>query len=264
MKKFETLEKPMGVVVLVHGAQEHHRRYDWLISKWNEAGYHVITDDLVGQRMQRIDYGHIDSFSQYTKQVLSWISLAHGYNLPIFLFGHSLGGLILVRLLQEVEMSIAGVILSSPMLGLIERKSELAKSANTISGVFKSNVVRDFGVTADMVTRNKELLNNDDPLYLAGASVGWYKETTVAMEKAFEELSGFSNVPILIQQSGEDKVVDKRKVRLWFNNCRSSDKHYKEWDGLYHEVFNEPERDEVFKYTMKYVEICLLNVGYEV
>lgn len=258
MNRYETSKKAIGVVVLVHGAQEHHRRYDWLISKWNDAGFHVVSDDLIGQTLQRTEYGQIESFDQYTKQVFSWVKAAHQYNLPIFLFGHNLGGLILIRNLQEVDLGVAGVILSSPMLGLVERKSEITKS-----GMFSQSVIKDFGLTADMLTRNLEIIEQVDTLYLAGVSSKWYKEILGAMEVAFNNMEVFEDVPILIVQSGEDQFVDKKKVRYWINNCRSTDKHYKEWEGLYHEVFNEPEREEVFNYTMKFVEMCMINIGYE-
>lgn len=264
LKKYETDVKPVGVVVLVHGALEHHGRYTWLVSKWNSEGYHVISGDLIGQGMKRENPGHIDSFDQYTHQVRAWIFEAHQYDLPVFLFGHSLGALILIRSLQRNELEIAGLILSSPILGLVKRNSSLTSATSSISRILNPKTPRNFGIEPGMVTRNVELITESDPLFLTKVSAKWYRELNGAVSKSFDEIGSFCDVPLLILQSGDDLFVDKKKVRMWFDMCKATDKHYKEWRGLYHELFNEPEREEVFNYTMKFVDICLLNIGYEV
>src|SRR5690625_4840620 len=112
------VSEPRGVIVIVHGAGEHHGRYKWLAEKWNEHGFEVIMGDLPGQGKSRGKRGHIQSFSQYIDVVGEWIEAARKRNLPILLLGHSMGGLIIIRLLMERAIVVHGVILSSPCLGL--------------------------------------------------------------------------------------------------------------------------------------------------
>ena len=135
MWKWEAEGEAKAVVVMVHGAMEHHRRYGWLIEMWRLSGFHVIMGDLPGQGMTtRSRRGHIDSFDEYIFEVKDWIQAAYQFNLPVFLIGHSMGGLITIRLLQQEKLNLAGVILSSPCLGLIHQPP---KMTNLFSSCFE-------------------------------------------------------------------------------------------------------------------------------
>ena len=108
MWKWEAEGEAKAVVVIVHGAFEHHRRYGWLIEMWRLSGFHVIMGDLPGQGMTtRANRGHIDSFDEYLYEVKDWIQAAYQFDLPVFLIGHSMGGLISIRLLQEEEIKFS-------------------------------------------------------------------------------------------------------------------------------------------------------------
>ena len=74
MWKWETEGDAKGVIVIIHGAMEHHGRYKWVTQMWLSAGYHVVTGDLPGQGMTTRAYrGHIDSFDEYLDEVKSWM-----------------------------------------------------------------------------------------------------------------------------------------------------------------------------------------------
>src|SRR5690606_9475505 len=109
----------------------------------------------------------------------------------------------------------------------------------------------DSGLTVDMATRNQDVLDADlnDSLYVTKVSVRWYRELVYAIKLAFENLDNIQDVPLLVVQGGDDKIVNKTTVREWFNLAPLSEKRFKEWPKCYHEVFNEPEREEVFEYA---------------
>src|SRR5690625_2767317 len=75
MWKWEVAE-PRGVVVMVHGAGEHHARYGWLCENWNKHGFEVIMGDLPGQGKSQGKRGHIQSFNQYIDAVEEWLNEA--------------------------------------------------------------------------------------------------------------------------------------------------------------------------------------------
>ncbi|WP_028392600.1 alpha/beta hydrolase [Bacillus cihuensis] len=265
MWKWEADVTPKGVIVIVHGAMEHHGRYKWLSQMWRSAGYHVIMGDLPGQGMTTRAYrGHIQSFDQYLLEVKKWIEEAYQYSLPVFLLGHSMGGLIAIRLLQQEELDLAGVILSSPCLGLVKHPSKLMTAISLGLNVTYPTFRVDSGLTPELVTRNEEVRESDlnDSLYVTKVSVRWYRELTKNMKEAFEDIPEFQDIPLLLMQGGDDLVVDKRPVREWFNYNLCSEKQYKEWPHLYHEIFNEPERDDVFQYALGFVETRLKTLGY--
>ncbi|WP_251554596.1 alpha/beta hydrolase [Neobacillus muris] len=265
MWKWEAEGEAKAVIVIVHGAMEHHGRYGWLIEMWRLSGFHVIMDDLPGQGMTtRAGRGHIDSFDEYIIDVKDWIQAAYQYNLPVFLLGHSMGGLIAIRLLQEQRLNLAGVILSSPCLGLVNPPSKfldiLSRGLNIIFPSFRM----DSGLTIEMATRNEDVREADanDTLYVTKVSVRWYRELVEAMKQAFLRIERTQDVPMLIMQAGDDQIVNKRTVKDWFNKVPLTEQRFKEWPKCYHEIFNEPEREEVFEYAKDFVHSQLKAIGY--
>lgn len=113
-----------------------------------------------------------------------------------------------------------------------------------------------------MSTRNHEVRDamENDSLFLRKVSVRWYSELIKSIEIAHEKIDDFPDVPLLLMQACEDKLVDKTRVRTWFDNVKMSDKAYKEWPNCYHELLNEYERDEILNYIQSFTEIRINNI----
>jgi lysophospholipase len=265
MWKWEAEGEAKAVIVIIHGALEHHRRYGWLIQMWRSSGFHVIMGDLPGQGMTtRSRRGHIDSFDDYIFEVQDWIQAAYRFELPVFLLGHSMGGLIAVRLLQEKHVNVAGVILSSPCFGLVKYPSKVLNALSLALNVVLPELRIPAGITVEMATRNEDVRKADlnDTLYVTKVSVRWYRELISAIKLAFYNIDKLPDIPMLVMQGGEDKIVNKLAVRDWFNQIPLSEKRFKEWNKCYHEIFNEPERDDVFEYAKDFVNSRLKAIGY--
>lgn len=259
---FHTTREVKATIVIVHGAGEHHERYYWLIHQLNENGFHVVTGDLPGQGRTTGRRGHVQSFTEYLDTVERWLNEANSYNQPILLFGHSMGGLIVIRTLIERAPAIKAVILSSPCLGLVNNLDPftewMTKWFNFIIpwARFPSNLEPGSG------TRNEAMKARDkhDRLYNRKVSIRWYRELRKAMGLAHKETSRFPDVPLLLLQAGDDRIVNKEAVKEWFKHVQVQIKDYKEWEALFHEVFNEPEREEVLNYTLRFIWQQLQNV----
>jgi lysophospholipase len=265
MWKWEADGDAKAVIVMVHGELEHHGRYGWLIEKWRLAGFHVIMGDLPGQGMtSRVNRGHIESFDDYLHEIREWILAAYEFDLPVFLLGHSMGGLIAIRMLQEEHLNLAGVILSSPCLGLVHKPSKLQNARVRFMSVMMPTYNLNTGFTLKEATKNIDVQEADlhDNLYVKKVSVGWYSELLKAIQQAFEKIETTKDIPMLLMQGGEDKIVEKKAVKEWFNHAPLSEKRYKEWPGFYHEIFNEPERKEVFEYALDFAIGQLKSIGY--
>jgi lysophospholipase len=265
MWKWEAEGEAKAVIVMVHGAMEHHRRYGWLIEMWRLAGFHIIMGDLPGQGMTtRSNRGHIDSFDEYIHEVKDWIQAAYQFDLPVFLLGHSMGGLISIRLMQLESLNLSGVILSSPCLGLIKKPSKPMNLISHVLNIVSPAIRVDSGLTVEMATRNDDVREADlnDTLYVTKVSVRWYRELITAMKLAFEDLEKTQNIPMLVMQGGEDLIVNKKTVNEWFNLVPLSEKRFKEWPKCYHEIFNEPEREDIFEYAKDFVISQLKTIGY--
>lgn len=265
MWKWEAEGEARAVIVMVHGAMEHHRRYGWLIEMWRTSGFHIIMGDLPGQGItSRSRRGHIDSFDEYIFEVKDWVQTAYRYELPVFLLGHSMGGLIAIRLLQEEKLHIAGVILSSPCLGLLNPPSKMVNFLSYGLNIVYPSLRIKSGLTVEMGTRNLDVREADvnDTLFVTKVSIRWYRELAEAMKLAFLNMEKIQDVPLLAMQGGEDKIVNKNAVREWFNAAPLSEKRFKEWQKCYHEIFNEPEREDIFEYTKDFVISQLKTIGY--
>lgn len=253
-------ENAKGTIVIVHGAAEHHGRYKWLIEMFRMHGFHVVAGDLPGQgTTSRSRRGHIDSFDEYIETVASWVHEASVYEQPVFLLGHSMGGLVVIRTLQEKRLPVRGVILSSPCLGLVHYPSKALEIASRILNVIHPKKRFPSGLTVEMATRNEEVreMDKNDSLYVTKMSVRWYRELVKAIRIAHEKMADLPDVPMLVMQAGDDKIVDKSAVKSWFDQLAISEKVYKEWPKLYHEIFNEPEREQVFLYAHTFLTLQL-------
>ncbi|MBU8905288.1 alpha/beta hydrolase [Desertibacillus haloalkaliphilus] len=256
MWKWEST-KADAVFVIVHGAGEHHQRYAWLIEQLNTNGCHVVTGDLPGQGKTRGKRGHISSFTQYMDTITGWYEEAASYRLPVFLLGHSMGGLAVIRTMMEKKLDVHGVILSSPCLGLVNPPSKSKDVAARVLHRVTPTLRAKSGINSALATRNEQVREAyvKDEMRVSKVSIRWYQELVKAMKIANRSTEAFPDVPLLVLQAGDDHIVDKFAVERWFNQVQLSDKSYKEWDQLYHEVFNEPERDEVFRLTKSFIEL---------
>lgn len=265
MWKWEADQGPKAIIVMVHGAMEHHGRYSWLIEMWRSSGYHVIMGDLPGQGMTtRSQRGHIDSFDEYIFEIKDWVQTAYQFDVPVFLFGHSMGGLAVIRTLQEERLNLAGVILSAPCLDLVTYPSKFLSFLSVLMNKVAPKVKFSSGLTIEDVTRNEEAREFalNDSLYVTKISVRWYRELVRAMKLAFTNMSKIPDIPFLVLQGGNDKIVNKQAVNDWFNKVTLSEKQYKVWPNSFHEIFNEPEREEAFQYAKNFVETRLRALGY--
>ncbi|OZM56122.1 phospholipase [Lottiidibacillus patelloidae] len=245
-----------GTIVLVHGAAEYHGRYGWLIEMFRAEGFHVLMDDLPGQGITTRKRGHIQSFDQYIDKVEEWVNEALQYQLPIFLLGHSMGGLIIIRTLMEKTIPVKAVILSSPCLGIKHHPPIFMNVLSCVLNKCVPSMAFHSHLDPRMATRNERRIEFDfnDSLLVEKVSVRWYRELVHAMKLAHKRPEKFKDVPLLVLQGGSDMIVEKFDVYRWFNAITNKEKTYKEFPRLFHDIFHEPEREEVFTTATTFIK----------
>ncbi|UOQ46092.1 alpha/beta hydrolase [Halobacillus salinarum] len=254
MKKLIAME-PVGTIIIVHGAFEHSGRYDQLAKQFQADGFHVIYGDLPGQGSFKGRKGHIKSFDDYIQTIKAWLFDAEE-NLPLFLLGHSMGGTAVIRAMEELKPSVSGVILSSPAAGLLSKASRPMEALSYVLNYLCPSLRVQRKLKPETVTTSPELIEEYkvDPLLIDRVSIRWYREFRKAIKQAFLYIDQFPDVPLLVMQAGEDLIVDRYKTLEWFHKVESKEKTYKEWLHFYHEIFNEPKRDEVYHYTLNFMQ----------
>lgn len=253
---------PRAVVLLVHGAGEHCGRYTWVAEQLNQQGLAVLGTDLPGLGQSGGRRGHIESFERYLDVVdRLWQRATALYpGLPVVLLGHSMGGLITVRWLQtrSTHDPLAAVVLSSPCLDLClpvpPFKANLARWLNRIWPTLS----QPNGIASSDVSRAPDTINHytTDPLIVRNVSVRWFSELSAAMRKATASASTFP-APTLILQAGSDRLVSAPATRSFSDRLSAPNKHFHLYESLFHELLNEPEREQVFQDLMAWLNTVL-------
>jgi alpha-beta hydrolase superfamily lysophospholipase len=242
--------KPRAILLLVHGLAEHSGRYLNLVNELVPAGFLVCALDHRGYGRSEGRRCYVKRFDDYVEDLNTYINIVReAYpDIKIFMVGHSLGGTIATAFAEAHQEKLAGLILSAPALkagsSITRRDKLLARIASRlaptagVSSLDATSISKDPAVVKAYVS---------DPLVYTGKiSARLGAEILKAIEKTIPPLMQTIKLPILIMQGAEDRLSNPEGSKLIFEGVSSSDKTLKRYDGLFHEIFNEPERAIVF------------------
>ncbi|MHB2017823.1 MAG: alpha/beta hydrolase [Candidatus Xenobia bacterium] len=247
-------------VILVHGQAEHVGRYGYVAQALVKAGYHVAAADLRGHGKSGGNRCHVERWTQYHEDVRAVVEAVAR---PYVLLGHSMGGLVVLDMMddrvshqtsglnvmdlarQRLEPPPLGVIVSNPLLQL----AFTPPAWKVAAGKLLSNVIPTLALPTELDTRllsrDAEVvrLYNSDPLVGKVATSRWFTEMLAAQERV--RSSGPSCTrPLLMLLGGADGIcLAKASEQLY--ETWAGPKALKQYPNLYHELLNEPERDQV-------------------
>jgi len=243
--KFGTPER--GWVVLVHGLGEHTGRYGRLIKLLNENGFVVYTFDWPGHGKSPGKRGHtsVEEAMEIIDSIIEELS-----EKP-FLFGHSLGGLTVIRYAETRPDKIRGVIASSPALAKSPETPNFLVALAKFLGRVVPGLTLSNGIRPELLSRNPEAVRTyvEDPLVHDRVSAKLGRSIFENMEKAHEEAERIK-VPVLLLVGTGDIITPPEGSRRFFEKLRVKDKELKEFPGAYHEIFEDPEWADEFYRTI--------------
>jgi len=245
---------PSGVLVLIHGLADHSNRYAETARHFARQGWAVYACDLRGHGLSpdghRPGRVHVDDFSDYANDVAAVLALEKQRHpdLPHVILGHSMGGLVALRYAIDHPDELDGLVLSSPLLGT-HPDARPPKLLHLLVRVLVRIHPRMFfpsDIDTDAISRDPDVVRAyiDDPLVSEKVSARWY----IAINKAMTDIQGRAaelQIPTLLMQSGADRLVDPQAARDWAVGAPAAMLELVVWDGLYHEMFNEPEKGRV-------------------
>lgn len=249
-------DQPRAVVCLVHGIGEHSGRYVHVADSLTRAGYTLISFDLRGHGKSEGPRGHISSYEAIMQDISSLLEVSNKKfpQLPLFLYGHSLGGNLVLNYVLRRQPHLKGVIATAPWLRLAfeppASKIALGKMTNYIWPSFSQKS----GLDTKALSRDLEVVHSyeNDPLVHNRISARMFISAYQAGQWALEHASEFS-LPLLLMHGGDDNLISVEASREFANkineNCT-----LKVWDELYHEIHNEPEKEEVFKFLIGWLD----------
>jgi alpha-beta hydrolase superfamily lysophospholipase len=249
--------QPKAVIVLVHGLGEHCARYNHVGAALTEKGYALLGFDLRGHGKSGGPRGHSPSIEAFMQDIDLMFKQADVRYPGIrqFIYGHSLGGaLVLNYVLLRRKPALAGAVVTAPALrtALEEQKGKVMLAK--VLGALLPSVTLPSGLDANMLSHIPEVVDRykQDPLVHDRVSFGMGKNLLEMSPWIFEHAGEF-NIPLLLMHGTEDKIAFSRGSQEFAE--KAGDKvTLKLWDGLYHEIHNEPEKAEVFKVMLDWLE----------
>jgi len=231
-----------------HGVAEHSGRYAHVAQSLVDAGYTVVGFDLRGHGKSSGKRNYINSFQDYLndlQEVLNRTKASYP-DLPLFLFGHSMGGGIVTLFTIERNPDVKGVLLSGPSVKVSDDISPfLQKISGVISAILpKLPVIK---LESTDISKDPEVVKayDEDPLNYRGGILARTGSELLNATKTITARSHVIDLPILIMHGDSDKLADKSGSEMLYANVSSTDKTLKIYAGLYHEILNEPEQDQV-------------------
>jgi len=249
-------DRPRAVVYLIHGLGEHSGRYGHVADRLTQAGYSMFAFDLRGHGKSPGPRGHIPSYEALMKDISSLLEVANKQfpQLSSFLYGHSLGGNLVLNYILRHQPQLKGVIVSDPWLRLAFEPPRFKIILAQITDYIWPSFSQKNGLDTKVLSRDPEVVHayENNPLVHDHISsrmfIGIYQSGYWALEHASE----FS-LPLLLMHGGDDKIISV-KASHEFANTKTKNCTLKIWDGLYHEIHNEPEKEEVFKFLIDWLD----------
>jgi acylglycerol lipase len=243
-----TVAHPVGAVVLVHGAHEHSGRYSHVAERLAAAGYAVHALDHPGHGRSPGRRGNIGSMAATVAGVAELVRYAGQRHpgVPLFVYGHSLGGLIALQYLTGTpDARVTGAVISAAALD-----TSAANAVQRTVAPLLSRVLPDLGVLqldVEAVSRDPEVVRDyrTDPLNHTGRMVARtgaeLMTTALAMPQRLPSLT----MPLLVLHGTADRLVPPAASEVVRAHAGSPDLTVRTYEGLYHEPHNEPEQHEV-------------------
>ena len=242
-------------IILVHGLGEHIGRYSLLIKKLNDEGIALTAVDLPGHGRSDGKRGVIKSYSLIHEMI---DTLCHEFQktfpgVPLFLYGQSLGGGMVLEYLISAKPDLRGAVAMSPWLSL---SFEPSRAKKILAGIMKSilpSLVQPSGLVADHLSHDRSAVEKyvRDPLVHDRISVSLFHNAVSAGRFTLENASSIQ-IPVLLMHGSEDQITSPDGSRQVASKSNLAE--IKIWEGGYHELLNEPFGEEVYLYILSWIK----------
>jgi len=253
---FPSQNPPKAIVYMVHGHGEHIERYEHLAAALNKADYALVGFDHRGHGQSAGKRGHTPSYETLLDDIDAFLAEMDEYypNLPRFLYGHSMGGNLVLNYALRRNPDLKGVISTSPWIKLAFEPPAVQVFLGKMMDKIFPAFIQGSGLETTDLSRDPEVVRayEEDPLVhdkiSARLFVGMYESGLWALEHASE-----FPLPLYLVHGSADKITSAEASREFAE--KAGDKvTLKIWEGFYHETHNEPEQEAVFKSLIEWLD----------
>ena len=264
LQKWLPDQQPKAIILLIHGYAEHAGRYQYFAEHCVGKGYAVFALDHWGHGQSDGTPGYVPDFSVFHDGVDQLLACARQDfpDLPVILVGHSMGGLISATYLLSNQAKFMACVLSGPAIKAAEEPSSVLKAVSGFLSRFfpklgvleldPNGVSRDPQVVADYLA---------DPLVYNGKMGARLAAEMLNNMSLIQANAGKISLPMLLLQGEKDSLAAAEGSEFLDRNISSRDKTLTIYPELYHEIFNEPEKDAVLNDMTNWLDRQLVNRG---
>lgn len=250
---------PRAVVCLVHGLGEHSSRYAHVAEALGKEGYVLFAFDHRGHGRSGGIRGHISSIEDFMKDIDLLLEQAQkAYpGLPVLLYGHSLGGVLVLHYALKRKPDLKGVIATSPGLHTALEKQPVKIFMAKLLGSLTPTTILASGLESKSISHDEAVVQayDKDPLVHDKISLGFGKIMLGVTKWTLENAGNFP-LPLLLLHGKDDKIAFPSSSTE-FAAAAKDRSTLVLWDGAYHELHNEAEKAEVFKTMMMWMDARL-------
>ena len=239
---------PKGAMLIVHGFGEHSGRYPAYVNYLPGRGFAIYAFDLRGHGRSPGQHGHINSWDEYRADVAAFQKLvqAEQPDVPLFIFGHSMGSLIVLDYILHKPQGLSGAILSGTAIDPIGIGSPLRKMVARLLSVVAPTFKLQLGLDPEGISSLPEVVQayKDDPLVHGDTSARWGAESmkvVAGLKLRAEEI----DLPVLFLHGGADPFNSVTGVQAYFERIPGSDKAIKIYPGSFHEPHNDKDAAQI-------------------
>lgn len=247
-------ENTKAVIILVHGLGEHIQRYIYWADLFKKEGIGFAGVDLPGHGRSEGRRGNIKSYVLLDNMIDILLNSCKKTfpGIPVYIYGHSLGGTIVLDYLLRKNPKVKGAIITAPWLRLSFEPPRIKLILASVMKNILPGLIQPSGLNANHISHDETVVEKyrTDPLVHGKISVSLFHGSMTAAKYSLEHASELK-VPTLILHGSDDKILSPEGSREFAGKTSLAD--LKIWDGGYHELHNEPFKDEVFAYIINWI-----------
>lgn len=245
-----------AIIVLIHGFGEHSSRYKNVVNKLVPAGYTIYSFDHRGHGKSPGSRGHVMDWQEFTEDVDAFMHFVNSEKgeLPLFIIGHSMGGLIVLNYVLLKKPELKGVISSAPLLVQPGVSPVLLLLGKMMSKIWPAFTI-DTKLDVNTISRDPKVLKEyqEDNLVHSLASARFGTELEKTQKWTMEHASEFT-MPLLLIHGEADELVPPYGSEEFYEKASSQDKLRHLYPGGKHESHNDVEHERVIQDMLDWLE----------
>ncbi len=248
-------QSPQALIAIVHGLGEHLGRYSGVVQTLLKSGFAVFQFDLRGHGQSEGQRGYAPSYDVLLDDLEQFLQRSQVCcpNIPVFLYGHSFGGNLVLNYVLRRQPNVQGVIATGPSLRTVLKLPKWKVNLGRMMYHLIPHLSMSNEIIPEHLSHNPSLVQAymDDPLthnrITARLGIDLLDSGLWALEHAVD-----FKWPLLLMHGSSDQITDA-KASQEFAEKAGSGCTLKLWEGLYHELHHEPEREQVLSFMLAWL-----------